>query len=216
MNQLKEQVEANQVAMEDTHDRLSTRQDELEKKVDSMQTTLSALQSTFSTQFTWIRQMLDPKGDKGRTYLPSLDPIQKGLLGTPAMKAVAATPSQPNMDDTEGNGVKKPDTSITMGGNHFTNYKSPKYEFPKFDGDDDVIDWVQQCNCFFMINPMPANEKVMFTSLYLSGKARKWLFIRFKSLPDVSWEVFKAEITKRFSKQGYYNVVAELHELKQT
>ena len=126
--------------MEGKHDRLSTRHDELENKVDSMQTTLNALQSTFSTQFSWIRQMLDPKGYKRRTNLPSLDPVQKGLLGTPAMKAVAATPSQPTMEETEGGGVKKHDTTITMGGNHFTNYKSPKYEFPKFDGGDDVID----------------------------------------------------------------------------
>ncbi|KAM7497180.1 hypothetical protein LguiA_021594 [Lonicera macranthoides] len=221
LNLLKEQVEANQAAMENSkkeleikHDQLSMRQDELDTKMDSVQTSVNALQSTFNTQFAWIRQLLDPKGEKGVGDLPPIEPTQKGLLETPMVKLLKAS-SYSTPEGTEGSGVKKLELTTTLGGNQYTNYKAPKYEFPKFDGDDDVIDWLQQCNCFFLINPMPMNERVMFTSLYLSGKARKWLFIRFKSLADVSWELFKKEITKRFANQGYYNVVADLHELKQ-
>lgn len=46
------------------------------------------------------------------------------------------------------------------------------------------------------------------------GRDRKWLLIIFKSLSTISWDVFKELAIKRFTDQGYYNVVVEVHELK--
>lgn len=63
---------------------------------------------------------------------------------------------------------------------------------------------------------MPDEQKVPLMSLYLEGKAKKWLFIKFKSLSTVSWETFTEAAIKRFTEYGYHNVVAQLHELKQT
>ena len=52
-------------------------------------------------------------------------------------------------------------------------------------------------------------------SLYLKGKARKWFFTRFKNHRTLKWEQFKREVTRRFTEQGYHNVIADLHDLKQ-
>lgn len=60
------------------------------------------------------------------------------------------------------------------------------------------------------------HQQVPTMSLYLKGKVRKWFFTRFKNHRAFRWEQFKVEVTKRFPEQGYYNVIADLHDLKQT
>ena len=51
--------------------------------------------------------------------------------------------------------------------------------------------------------------------MYLKGVAKKWFFTRFKNIRALRWDQFKLEVTRRFTEQGYHNVVAELHELRQ-
>lgn len=65
VNQLREQVEANQAAvyvslkeMEAKHDLIEAKQGELDSKLGSIQSSLQALTNTFNTQFDWIKQQL--------------------------------------------------------------------------------------------------------------------------------------------------------------
>ena len=178
VNQLKGQVEANQLAVENSmkefeikQDQMGARQDDMDLKINSTKSTVAALQTNFNSQFAWIRQMLDPTGEKQTYPTPPTNPNRRGLLETPPVPQSKPTTSINIPSGQGGSEAKKHEAIVPLLGNQFSNYKAPKYEFPKFDGNKDVVDWLQQCNCFFFINPMPMNERVLFTSLYLSCKA---------------------------------------------
>lgn len=60
-----------------------------------------------------------------------------------------------------------------------------------------------------------ANQAVVEENMH-KIEARKWFFTRLKNMGLINWEQFKEEVTRRFTEQGYHNVVADLHDLKQT
>ena len=152
--QLKEQMEVNHIEMEAKQNQLGVKQQELETKMESMQTSFNALQSTFDREFKWIKKHLDHGGEAASNDNPTIDPRYKGVWPRPSgsnggFYQPTATPTLPN------------------------NFKQPRYEFPTFDGEDDVIDWLQQCDCFFFINDTPMHQQVSTMSLYLKGKQWK-------------------------------------------
>lgn len=80
MNQLKEQVEADQAAMEvslqkveEMNEQLGNKQAELEAKFNAMQTFMNALQANFNLQFGWIRKKLDPTGKSSSIAFQTMD-----------------------------------------------------------------------------------------------------------------------------------------------
>lgn len=155
-----------------------------------------------------MRKQLDPGGDAVSGEQQSNNPHYKGILGT------LAGPVHRDEDQQMGSGLGGGFLFPTTVQTQPNNFKQPRYEFPTFDGDNDVLDWLQQYDCFFFINETHVHQQVSTMSLYLKGRARKWFFQRFKNHRALRWEQFK-EVTKRFTEQGYHNVIADLHELKQ-
>lgn len=47
--------------------------------------------------------------------------------------------------------------------------KVPKSNLPRFNGEE-VMGWLLQCSCYFMIHPIAAENRVPHMSPYLEGK----------------------------------------------
>ncbi|KAL5699152.1 hypothetical protein ACHQM5_030093 [Ranunculus cassubicifolius] len=52
-------------------------------------------------------------------------------------------------------------------------YKIPKVDFPIFNGSG-VRSWLQKVHRFFLVHPVPADQKVLYASLSFQGKAKAW------------------------------------------
>ena len=206
---LKEQVETNQASMEASLQQMDSKTEQIKARQDTMESKLDQMQAHFDKQFNWIRSKLDPTDGALNTETPMVDPTHKGLLPNPIVTNARGGTAHPVVAGTEGSNLPL----VTH--NQPNNFRSPRYEFPMFDGEDDVVDWLQQCECFFFINETTKEQRVPSMTLYLKGKGRKWFFTSFKTIHEVSWELFKKEATKRFAEQGYRNTIAELHDLKQ-
>lgn len=97
----------------------------------------------------------------------------------------------------------------------FSTYKSPKLEFPKFEGHD-PRGWVTKCEKFFQLNP-PADErtKVLCAAIYLENEADVWYRSVEIEKPQLLWPEFTKLICQRFSTAGYENVVGQFNKLVQ-
>ncbi|XBI85410.1 hypothetical protein VPH35_093554 [Triticum aestivum] len=92
--------------------------------------------------------------------------------------------------------------------------KGPKLDFPRFSGADPV-GWIRQCNKYFQMSGAPEEYKVSLAQMYIQDEADTWLR-RFGLLKKkVSWKEFGAEVVKRFSKQGSYDLTEKFNTLKQ-
>ena len=215
ITQLKEQVEANHAVLEAAIKEIEGKNDQLGVRQEELEVKMNALQATFTREFNWLRKQLDPGGEAVSGEQPPSDPKYKGILNTPVGIANKDEEKLKASGSGAGNGYGGGFVVFNIAQGAPNNFKQPRYEFPTYDGDDDVLDWLQQCDCFFFINETPMHQQVSTMSLYLKGKARKWFFTRYKNHRALRWEQFKTEVTKRFTAQGYHNVIAELHDLKQ-
>ena len=97
--------------------------------------------------------------------------------------------------------------------NSLTKCEIPKLDFPRFDGTN-VKGWIQKCNEFFLLNPVPEHKKVLYISMHMDGKAESWLQATFKSIEGVTWGKFREALLAKFS-ENYETVIAELNQLQQ-
>lgn len=92
--------------------------------------------------------------------------------------------------------------------------KGPKMEFPKFSGEDPV-GWIRQGNKYFQMAAAPEEYKVSLAQLYIVDEADVWLRRSGLLKKQLSWKQFGAEIVKRFSEQGSYDLTEKFTSLKQ-
>ena len=109
------------------------------------------------------------------------------------------------------NGAKKFDKSNAFG---FANVKTPKVELMKFGGNN-PREWIKKCQRFFLLNPIPYDQRVLFASLHLEGLAETWFQNCFESVEGVSWEMFVENLCARFTDSSHENIVGEFIKLQQ-
>ncbi|KAL5722704.1 hypothetical protein ACHQM5_006190 [Ranunculus cassubicifolius] len=95
------------------------------------------------------------------------------------------------------------------------NYKIPKVDFPQFNGSG-VRKWLQKAHRFFLVHPVPPDQKVLYASLSLQGKAEAWYVTDAAFFERMPWEEFAYIVNARFSEEICENVVGEFSKLIQT
>ncbi|KAF5199575.1 hypothetical protein FRX31_010838 [Thalictrum thalictroides] len=70
---------------------------------------------------------------------------------------------------------RRPDNSYPTNGfvNTYGNFKVPKIDFPRFNGED-VRGWIMKAARYFLFNPIDKSQMVLFASLHLEGRADTW------------------------------------------
>ncbi|KAL5850318.1 hypothetical protein ACOSQ4_008331 [Xanthoceras sorbifolium] len=135
----------------------------------------------------------------------------KGILGS--------APAVPTAD---------PRNARTAGEHRFTNnqgsssqvfsdslVKIPKLTFPKFDGTDPKT-WLRKCDRYFLIHPVPPDQKVLIASIHFEKKAEVWFQSYYDLQEGVSWREFKESLLTRFLDVEQEDVIGELYRLRQT
>ncbi|KAL5767431.1 hypothetical protein ACOSQ2_014214 [Xanthoceras sorbifolium] len=122
----------------------------------------------------------------------------------------------------------EPRTARSVGENRFTNsqgtssqvftdslMKAPKLSFPKFDGTDPKT-WLRKCDRYFLIHPVPPDQKVLIASIHFEKKAEIWFQSYYDLQEGVSWKEFKESLLTRFLDVEQEDVIGELYRLRQT
>ncbi|XP_076883715.1 uncharacterized protein LOC143532581 [Bidens hawaiensis] len=97
-------------------------------------------------------------------------------------------------------------------------YRFGKIEFPKFDGTEDVEDWVSKCEHYFDVDDTPEAYKVRYAVINLEGKAIKWHnnFIKNRLITGVTWSEYSRTIIDRFSSTLFQDGMGILISTTQT
>ncbi|KAL5777026.1 hypothetical protein ACOSP7_009952 [Xanthoceras sorbifolium] len=98
--------------------------------------------------------------------------------------------------------------------------KSHKLSFPKFDGTDPKT-WLRKCDRYFVIHPVPPDQKVLIASIHFKKKAEVWFQSYYDLQEGVSWKEFKESLLTRFldveqEDVEQEDVIGELYRLRQT
>lgn len=96
-----------------------------------------------------------------------------------------------------------------------TPYKTPKLDFPRFDGKD-PRGWVSKCEKFFQLHPQTdLRSKVLCAALHMEGEADIWYRCLETENFNLLWPEFVTLVCKRFAKSGYENLVGQFNKLTQ-
>ncbi|KAL5759714.1 hypothetical protein ACOSQ2_018552 [Xanthoceras sorbifolium] len=93
--------------------------------------------------------------------------------------------------------------------------KAPKLSFPKFDGTDPKT-WLRKCDRYFLIHPVPPDQKVLIASIHFEKKAEVWFRSYYDFQEGVSWREFKESLLTRFLDVEQEDVIGELYRLRQS
>ncbi|XP_076902380.1 uncharacterized protein LOC143557114 [Bidens hawaiensis] len=125
--------------------------------------------------------------------------------------------------NNNNNSTSNPDANQTANQN-FNNsrterlFRLGKIKFPKFNGTEEVEDWIYKCEHFFDVDETPENYKVRYAVINLEGKAMKWHnnFIKNRQIATVSWSEYSRTITDRFSSTLFNDAMGILISTVQT
>ena len=73
-----------------------------------------------------------------------------------------------------------------------------RLEFPRFDGTEDPLGWIQRCDQFFRGQKTPESEKVWLASYHLTGVAQQWYFQVERDEGEPNWKKIKEYVNLRF------------------
>ncbi|XP_044318611.1 uncharacterized protein [Triticum aestivum] len=92
--------------------------------------------------------------------------------------------------------------------------KGPRLDFPKFAGTDPV-GWIRQCNKYFQMAGAPEEYKVSLAQMYIVDEADVWLKRSGLLKKQLTWQQFGAEVIKRYSDKGSYDLTEKFNSVKQ-
>jgi hypothetical protein len=102
--------------------------------------------------------------------------------------------------------------------NHDGTVQAAKYGhkllFSTFDGTDDPLQWLNQCDQFFRIQETSASGKVFLATFYMTGEAAQWYDIREPNHGQPSWEEFVTLVNQHFGLPLRSNLLGELIQLQ--
>ncbi|KAL5722152.1 hypothetical protein ACHQM5_005709 [Ranunculus cassubicifolius] len=207
-----QKIEANVIEHNGRFDEISSQQREMGGEVKSLHHSMEEMQAQISTLATGITNLM---AGQERLYtimgkeIPSSPEVRSSVLGPP-----------PNIDQS-GKSIQTPvdlsqnGSSSNLLSKNLGLFKYPKLDFPCFAGDN-VRNWIQKANRFFLFNPIEETQKVLFASLYLKEKAEVWYQSCSTTLEGLSWLRFCEAIQSRFSDEANDNIVGEFKQLVQT
>ncbi|KAF2315542.1 hypothetical protein GH714_040044 [Hevea brasiliensis] len=111
-------------------------------------------------------------------------------------------------------GISGTANSEKSGGSSFVP-KFTKLDFPRYDGKDDPLGWLNRCKHFFQHQQTPEEEMVSLASYHLEGIAQLWYMQLLDDIPNPSWAEFSHQCNLRFGPPIRSNKLGELAKLKQ-
>lgn len=98
--------------------------------------------------------------------------------------------------------------------NHNAANRGVKIDFPRFNGEN-PRQWLRKCHRYFLLNPMPENEKIVTASMHLDDKAEFWYMDYMEGKELMGWNVFAAMVLERFMEEEGENLVGDFNKLQQ-
>lgn len=87
--------------------------------------------------------------------------------------------------------------------------KGPRLDFPRFSGTD-LVGWIRQCNKYFQMSGAPEEYNVSLAQMYVIDEADVWLRRLGLLKKLITWKQFGAEVIKRFSDKGSYDLTEKV------
>ncbi|KAH0752536.1 hypothetical protein KY285_005684 [Solanum tuberosum] len=100
-------------------------------------------------------------------------------------------------------------------GGSFIIPRHTKLDFPRFNGQEDPLGWLNRCEHFFRHQQTLEEEKVGLASFHLEGNAQLWFLQLETDLPQLSWDDFKRHCNLRFGPPIRSQKLGELAKLRQ-
>jgi hypothetical protein len=117
---------------------------------------------------TLLGEVASLKVDQGRLHV-TINKVQSSQLNNAAKndRSVGATEDEPrNEGSSQAGGMASA----------LLNAASHKLHFPKYDGTEDPLPWLNRCDQFFRATRTPDNEKVLLAAFYMQGVAQQWYY----------------------------------------
>ncbi|KAL5768664.1 hypothetical protein ACOSQ2_015447 [Xanthoceras sorbifolium] len=93
--------------------------------------------------------------------------------------------------------------------------KPLELSFPKFDGTDPNT-WFRKCNRYFLIHPVPPDQKVLVASSHFEKQAEIWFQSHYNLYKEMSWREFKEILLNRFLNMEQEDNIGEPYRPSQT
>jgi hypothetical protein len=118
---------------------------------------------------------------------------------------IGATDDEPrNVDSSQAGGMASA----------LLNAASHKLRFPKYDGTEDPLSWLNRCDQFFWTIRTPDNEKVLLAAFYMQGVAQQWYYRLERNQGTPTWARFTELANQRFGPPSRSNPLGELCHLR--
>lgn len=150
-------------------------------------------QATSSNSISPNQQGVLASNPQARSSLPAINP--------PLLPQFPRITSSLHPHNTSSNNQiqSSQETALWNKNSPFPNLK---LDFPVFNGDEMVQEWLNQVELFFRFHQTEEHLWVAISSFYLKKDALKWWGWYTKNIPEFnSWPVFKEEILTRFNDE---------------
>lgn len=132
------------------------------------------------------------------------DKPTEGILPTPPKRFAPPAPHQSTYQPP------------SLAGERFSAPRFHKLEFPKFDGKEDPLPWLNRCEQFFRGQRTPEEDKVWLASYHMLGSAQTWFHRLERDTGTPSWRYFAELVNTRFGPPIRNNALGELALCKRT
>jgi hypothetical protein len=91
-----------------------------------------------------------------------------------------------------------------------------KLKFPKFDGSDDPLPWLNRCEQYFHVRRTPEHQRVTFAAFYLLDDAQLWFNRMEPNGGRLTWPQFVQLVNAQFGPPLIDSPIDELAMLRRT
>ncbi|XP_026399861.1 uncharacterized protein LOC113295752 [Papaver somniferum] len=96
--------------------------------------------------------------------------------------------------------------------NHF--HRTPKLDFPRFDGDNPKS-WIQKCEYYFQMHNIAELHLTKMEAIHMDGKTSKWYDNFCLTQAVIPWPYFCQSVCARFENPAHDNIVGIFNKLAQ-
>jgi hypothetical protein len=168
---------------------------DLQKRMVAQEDNLVALNSEVSSL----------KVDQGRFHV-AVNNVQSQQMDTMGRSSIPTNNLQDPTSRTESSQTGGMARALLAAAAH-------QLRFPKYDGTEDPLPWLDRCDQFFLATATPDNEKVRLATFYMQGVAQQWYYMLERNQGIPTWPCFSQLANQRFGPPTRSNPLGELCHL---